>query len=168
MSERRTAANRSNATRSTGPRTAGGKARSATNATRHGLTSNMPHSEEAIAWIFQIATELMDGQHDLMPLSLESAALFYRMEQIQSVRMQLWARCLSELPSDTDGLPIEVREALATAAHLPQLLRLEAYERRNLSKLKKCLAKLERLTSRSAGSPPSTHTPSRSPPDASE
>jgi hypothetical protein len=60
-SEARARANRANASRSTGPRSAAGKARASANATRHGLTTAPAHSKVAL-WFHTITgLELSDA-----------------------------------------------------------------------------------------------------------
>jgi hypothetical protein len=57
-SQKKIAANRQNATRSTGPRTASGKARSRTNALRHGILSQALPSAEHAASMDELARRI--------------------------------------------------------------------------------------------------------------
>ena len=80
----RTAANRKNARKSTGPRTAAGKARSRANALKHGLTGAgiaLPGEDAAL-----VAAELEAAQEDFAPTTRLGAKLIRR-AAILSVRL---------------------------------------------------------------------------------
>ena len=80
----RTAANRRNATKSTGPRTAAGKARSRANALKHGLTGAgiaLPGEDAAL-----VAAELEAAQADFAPTTRLGAKLVRR-AAILSIRL---------------------------------------------------------------------------------
>ena len=80
----RVAANRRNAARSTGPRTAAGKARSRANAIKHGLTGAgvaLPGEDAA-----RIEAEFLQFQEDLQPTSLPAMKLARRLALL-SVRL---------------------------------------------------------------------------------
>lgn len=85
---RRIAANRANARRSTGPRTAGGKRRSAANATRHGLTSAPPQAE-ILLWFRIILDDAAAMPDPLETDPLRRAALTLARAEAQLARVRL-------------------------------------------------------------------------------
>jgi hypothetical protein len=70
-SERQIAAKRSNARKSTGPRSGGGKNRSSRNAYRHGLTVSITSSEEFAKQLDKLARQIAGDTED--PILLERA-----------------------------------------------------------------------------------------------
>ena len=60
--EKQIAANRANARRSTGPKTAAGKLKSSGNAYRHGLSGPVPSAPETLTMFHSIARELTGEQ----------------------------------------------------------------------------------------------------------
>lgn len=96
VSEARLRANRANAKRSTGPRTAAGKARSACNAVKHGLcgeSRRLPNEDEATYNLF-----LDELESDLRPRSVlqrllfpHIAGLLWRMRRLADVEREVFA-----------------------------------------------------------------------------
>jgi hypothetical protein len=164
-SERQVAANRRNAQKSTGPRSAAGKKRASRNAYRHGLTAGVGPSGEWAGRIESLAHEIAGAGADPVVLELGRAAARAecRLAEIRRVRAAL-VTPISALAnvqeaqfshSDqingvvsgtrTNAAPMELSlvppaamlpssqsERLTHAVHeaLPQLLKLDQYERR--------------------------------------
>ncbi len=138
VSARKVAANRANARRSTGPKTARGRARSARNAVRHGLSvpvlADPDLRGEAMALVRQIG-----GPVDLA-LAVAQATLEVR--RVRARRHELVSRFLASVPRLEDGRndpDVVWRRAAEGAARGlaeigPVLLRLDAYERRAVSR----------------------------------
>jgi hypothetical protein len=129
--EKQIAANRANAKRSTGPKTAAGKRRSSGNAFRHGLSGAMPDDEFTLAAIDAVTRVVadailagIDGQPD--------AAAFARsrieLRRIRAVRTDLSAALDPEHPK-----PKELRRLAA----------LDRYERLAQTKSRRARRGLE-------------------------
>jgi hypothetical protein len=91
--EKQIAANRANATRSTGPKTAAGKLKASRNAYCHGLSRPLPVDPLATARIEAIVQALVGSD---APAAGQQAAREWAEAQLQllrvrSVRAQLWA-----------------------------------------------------------------------------
>ena len=104
-SERQIAANRRNAARSTGPRTAEGKARSRRNAVQHGLTAEtvIPSLEEAAAYQ-SLQQQLIE---DFCPttaiereLVARLASLFWRLRRATRIETGLFEQCTPRAPEN--------------------------------------------------------------------
>ncbi|MGY8662704.1 hypothetical protein Q3C01_10080 [Bradyrhizobium sp. UFLA05-109] len=124
-SHRQIEANRRNATRSTGPRTAGGKSKSSQNAVRHGLArsvSSDPAATENLAVAIASGLGPQIGSDAAVALARSKFALL----RIRSLRHDMLAALL-ERP-----LP----------ARLQQLARLERYERAALVLQRRALRSL--------------------------
>ena len=97
-SERRTNANRTNARVSTGPRTAAGKARSARNAKRHGLSlpalADPAWSAEITALARKIAGEDADAERG--QLACRVAAAHIDVMRVRQARHQMVAQALKD------------------------------------------------------------------------
>jgi len=176
ISPRRIASNRRNAQQSTGPRTREGKDRSARNARRHGLATDIsfdpdfgPQAEAlacAIAgprrtdpWVMQAARLVALDELDLMRIRQIRSGLLAKLVQaldtageaaephsMDLVRTALRAGLRGQ--KDIIGFVRVQQQAHAIArmsAILMELLAIERYERRAMSRRKRILRKLETL-----------------------
>jgi hypothetical protein len=117
--EKQIAANRANALRSTGPKTAAGKERSSQNALRHGLS--LPHTAEAAQRAGEMAhlfASLDRAGEDTLPTYFDFASALLTIQRIRQVQTGLMAG----------------DHALYDAKNLKQLTMTERYERRALTK----------------------------------
>jgi hypothetical protein len=97
MSARKAAANRANATRSTGPRTAAGKARASQNAVRHGLSVPVLTDPELNAEVAALARRLGDGEVCHLVVGVAEAQVSLR--RVHGMRRALLARMMATDPS---------------------------------------------------------------------
>jgi hypothetical protein len=126
-SARKLAANRANARRSTGPKTAAGRARSARNAVRHGLSVPVLADPERRKEAMALAARL-GGTPDL---ALAVARATLDVERVRERRDQLLTSALA--PAEGPD------QARALGDIALELIRLDAYERRTLSRQKSAL-----------------------------
>ena len=139
-SQRKIEANRTNALRSTGPRTEAGKARSRRNALKHGLEVPIKHDDAFAEQIEALAAELTSLS--AKPREIVRLAAEWQLEvaRVQSTRVDIINRKLEQQAVTGDeAVSEEARVASAVAAALPDLLALDRYERRALSRLRKVL-----------------------------
>ena len=132
---RRTSANRANASRSTGPRTASGRARSARNAVRHGLAvsvSAIPElHREAMALAHRLAEE--GRPFDECLAIAEATVELWRAQRCGDLLISETFRAL--LPTASEQVA-EGQRARVVAELGPELGQLQRYERRALSRRK--------------------------------
>jgi hypothetical protein len=88
--ERQIAANRANAQRSTGPKTAAGKMKSSRNAFRHGLSGPLPLNLARWSEIDAIARALTPQGAEQGSAAIEFAKAQVELFRIRAVRMQMW------------------------------------------------------------------------------
>jgi hypothetical protein len=118
VNPRRAAANRANARKSTGPRTVEGKARSARNATKHGLCSShtcLPSESEATFERFrtEIRDELQPRTVIQIQLFNQIANLLWRLNRVSEAQTKLFAaeepKARNEQDDDKEDLaPCEI------------------------------------------------------------
>jgi hypothetical protein len=157
-SKERIAANRRKATRSTGPRTQSGKSRSRANALRHGLLSkklaDSARVAETEALAGRIACEHGKPDHAIEAKTIAEAEL--TILKIRAVR----AKLLDAIPIDSAASrgqrdlrfeatrpsgrpPIEPSDlTLAYLRAVPELLKLDRYEQRAVSRRRLALRQL--------------------------
>ena len=85
-STKQIAANRRNAKRSTGPRTAGGKNRASGNALRHGLTRRLSGAEFARD-VEALAREIAGGNASAMPWAREAAEAALELDRVRRTKV---------------------------------------------------------------------------------
>ena len=142
------AANRRNARRSTGPRSAAGKARARHNAFRHGLATpaNIDHvaMDRIEDLVFALTDDLPDQlEHELAPLAAEAQS---EIERVRQAKVTLINRTSAHL-RDEGGrlLPAEERAATAFAGKTVILMACERYERRAISRRNRALQALAKV-----------------------
>ena len=139
-SEAKIAANRRNAKRSTGPRTAAGKARVRCNALRHGLAASVVghHSDETKAALIASAiygSETDRSRHERASIVVEA---HIRLRRVRDARTQLMERMTEA--SGTEWADANSPGDAAAAKPdklLDQLLRLDRYERQAAAQRKR-------------------------------
>jgi hypothetical protein len=93
--EKQIAANRANAKRSTGPKTAAGRARSSRNAYRHGLSLELPLDDPAFRARMDAMMQALLGGEEPMDQNITAAAEFaeaqMKLLQIRKVRLDMLA-----------------------------------------------------------------------------
>jgi hypothetical protein len=141
------AANRRNATRSTGPRSATGKARSRGNALKHGLRAPLDRNasivEEVQALMADIARLVKKPRESVRHIAEQQIKIM----RVQQTRTDIINRYLERLArDDPEGFDSQARVAMAIAAATPEIAALEDYERREVSKLRKALTILSDTT----------------------
>ena len=136
-SPRKIAANRRNAEYSTGPRTPNGKGRSKHNALRHGLAMTPPATSTIDRDVERLASKIAGANPDPcrwhFAIIADEAELDLR--RVRAVRLS-WLASKTP-PGSSPGDQDQERNGLATS--LPNLLRLERYERRALSRRDRAL-----------------------------
>ena len=123
-SEKQIAANRANAKKSTGPRTAAGKLNSSRNAYRHGLSGPLPSDPATLAKVDWIADEVAGEQasDDQKEAAQGFARAQVELLRIRSVRSERLAKL--DLNDGTGG----------NMPGLKRLVALDRYERYALTK----------------------------------
>jgi hypothetical protein len=134
-STRKSESNKRNASRSTGPRTPGGKLRSRTNARRHGLATPVEHDSEARGRIEYLTAILAEGSHDCERIEQSRilAACHLDLHRIRSARYEVFLTI--------DNLENASCNDLETA--MRAMDKINQYERRALSKRRRALRKSE-------------------------
>lgn len=141
-SKRAAEANRRNARRSTGPRTAKGKARSRLNAQSHGLAAQDPNPGHDVA-VEQLAG-LLVGEQTGDAVFLQAARHFaeaeLHMRRVRSVKLQLVRDYSARVSSASDNTgtdnPMEPADIPCAVELLEALEKIERYERRAFSRRK--------------------------------
>jgi hypothetical protein len=126
------AANRRNARRSTGPRTAAGKRQAAANSVTHGVTASMPADLTTGEIVRRIATVLAGPGASPRRLALVMPVAEAQAEvmRIRDARVALINLATANLPG---------RHAEAIGQSLTTLTRLDRYERRAMARRKRAL-----------------------------
>ncbi len=140
-SNRKITANRTNARKSRGPKTASGKARASHNAFRHGLAAVTRNHFAYADQIVRVAKAILGNATH--PLLYEQALAFAECQvllgRLHQERVAIIERRLP-VPAIETQAAIRVRdESAAARAAMPELHRLVRYERRAWSRGKKAM-----------------------------
>jgi hypothetical protein len=136
--ERQIAANRANAQRSTGPRTAAGKMKSSRNAFRHGLSGPVRLNPDTVSTIEALAQTLMPHGKGAKPSSWDFvfAQAVIELLALRDLRAEMW-------PGDGDEMDPQ---------KLKRLLSLDRYDRYAHTRRRRAAFNLEESTNcRGAG-----------------
>jgi hypothetical protein len=138
-------ANRANARRSAGPRTAAGKARASRNALRHGLNTPIEADHPQLAIIEAWALRFCDSQSTPTRHARAAAAIaqveLSRVRAAKATALRLAAEQVEAACADRSA-PKATLTAQALIASLPDLLKLDGYERKARSKRDKAFRAL--------------------------
>jgi hypothetical protein len=126
-------ANRRNASRSTGPRTPGGKVRSRSNAQKHGLAARVEDDREARERIDGLSTLLAEGRDDFERVAQSQvvAVCHFDLRRIAAARHDAFLTVHNIENATSNDIELAVL----------QIDRISRYEKRALSKLKLALRK---------------------------
>jgi hypothetical protein len=132
-SERQIAANRRNARKSTGPRSGAGMKRASRNAYRHGLTLSITSTAAFAKQLDKLVREIAGDTKDAIMLERARAIAQAELDlaQVRRVKVALIERASAFGELDPPTPPQEpYRSAEAVRRVLPELRKLERYERR--------------------------------------
>jgi hypothetical protein len=134
-SEKQILANRANALKSRGPRSAGGKARASRNAIRHGLSANIWKQASAVSSIEHLTRLFRADGHSEQKARLAAVAE-YKTKSIRNVQ----SRIGEQLCEAADGRGPEE----SIAKNLRRLQSINRYEKRITSFKKRVFRKMQR------------------------
>jgi hypothetical protein len=150
-SARRIAANRENARKSTGPRTQRGKSRASRNAVRHGLAAVNIGDSGVSDQVQRLAKAICKDESD--PFRYEQAVIIAETQillgRVRAARIAAIEPARKGSAEASDAAKLE-REELrgdveCLTRALPELLNLERYERRALSRRRRAIRRLDAL-----------------------
>jgi len=141
--ERQIAANRRNALKSTGPRSAGGKKRASRNAHRHGLAAPVAFDAQVAREVDRLARQIAGNAESAMAEARTVAEAFLELARVRRISVEL-IDCVTASgrgspperirSSIEPTIPLPAyqpdRSAEALRRALPSLARLDRYERR--------------------------------------
>jgi hypothetical protein len=134
------AANRRNATRSTGPRSAAGKARSRGNALKHGLRAPLDRNASIVEEVEALMTDIARLVKKPREAVRHIAEQQIKIMRVHQTRTDIINGYLDRLArDDPEAFASQAQVAMAIAAAIPEIAALEDYERRALSQLRKAL-----------------------------
>jgi hypothetical protein len=146
-SDAKIAANRRNAEKSTGPRSVAGKARTRSNARRHGLCVPVEYDAVALEEINELATAFAPNTLDAQDIELATFAAEAQVEiwRVRRAKLELLRAAAQQLrDKDTCVLSRSERAIVAFAQKATTLTAFERYERRALARRNHALRKLRR------------------------
>ena len=148
----RTAANRTNAMKSTGPRSAAGKQKIAVNALRHGLTGRtvlLPSDDLDLyrSHVKSLTASLKPEGPEEIQLASLIADDYWRLQRLKSVEDGIFALQYAENESLSDHPQANaaLHQARAFLEHAARLERLALYEQRIHRAIRNSAARLEQL-----------------------
>jgi hypothetical protein len=146
-SDRQIAANRRNARRSTGPRTQSAKLRARANALRHGFRSEVLGAPAATADVEELARRiaLEHGKPDHAIDAKIVAEAEIKILKIRTIRAELLNKGAQAVPGAVGAAHASVRRPANQNYYInttQQLLTLERYEQRAISRRRKALRQL--------------------------
>lgn len=139
-------ANRRNATKSTGPRSAAGKARIRKNALQHGLSVPANYSAEDIEGVaVELARDSIDPAEQ--DLAMHAGEAHLELLRVRQTKVGLINGAVRRLGRDEDVQLLEQgeRTSLAFAQIAKVIAALDRYERRALARRNRALRKLRKL-----------------------
>jgi hypothetical protein len=134
--EKKIAANRRNAKRSTGPRTKSGQAKASRNALRHGLAISIASDPALSGEAERLARMIAGDDTERLPSARIAAEATIELSRIRLAKTQCHER--STAPGGSDDIQV-------VEASLLGLIQVDRYERRAFSRLKKALRNLSSL-----------------------
>jgi hypothetical protein len=140
-SDRKIAANRQNSRRSTGPRTAVAKERIRRNGLRHGLAASIVSTPEIPVETNRLAQAICGS--DASPAQREEAQIIAECEllllRVRSAGVKIFEEISLKAPAQRSDKPSAFSHQRGATSCLEQLMRLERYERRVLSRRKRAI-----------------------------
>lgn len=138
-SDGKRAANRANAAKSTGPRSAAGKVRSSKNALRHGL--NLPITQSvASGEVEALARRLAGGDPGRLEAARAAAEAQLDLRRIRGAKNLILVKTIGDhdgpLGTAPDTLAFEVLVSVCLAKVADRLLTLDGYERKAMPRRK--------------------------------
>ena len=142
ISDRKRAANRANAARSTGPRSATGKDRASRNALRHGL--NLPITRSfTVSEVEALARRFAGGDPEKLEFARAAAEAHLDLARIRGAKDLVLMRACGEFDGPMGNSPDTCTDqemvGLCLADVADKLITLEGYERKALSRRKTAL-----------------------------
>ena len=133
-SERQIAANRANARKSSGPRSSAGKSRASSNAYRHGLSLSVGTNSPLAPQLETLARKIAGNAVDAITLerAREIAQAEFDLARVRRAKVALIESARACVAADRPPMPPQDpdRSAEAIRRALPELCKLERYERR--------------------------------------
>ena len=133
-SERQIAANRRNARKSIGPRSGAGRKRASRNSYRHGLTLNIASTAAYAKQLDKLARKIAGDTKDAITLerAREIAQAEFDLARVRRAKVALIESARACVAADRPPMPPHDpdRSAEAIRRVLPELRRLDRYERR--------------------------------------
>jgi hypothetical protein len=142
------ASNRANAQKSTGPSSKGGKARSASNALKHGLAALVPFDTDTATQIASLARSLVGDQVRNAPVWMyaqQIAEAELDLVRIRQARAQAWNQQAAEWANPTGRRLPDERAIQAYKALCSLLAKIDRYERRALSRRRTAIRALNEM-----------------------